>query len=79
MHYLPSFWKFAEDEREQTVRRFPIRQRQMKIASDECRIPPQHFDLQVPKLQLAHFVSRALIIVLVAIECRLPAFEFVGG
>ena len=75
---LPSVRKFAEDQREATVRHLAIGHRQMPGAADEGCFLAKYFDAQVREIQLAHLVSGARIGRPVAIERRLPAAGFFG-
>ena len=48
----------------------------MKLSADKCRFRAEHLDAQVGEFELAHVMAGTLIVILVAIERRLPAFRF---
>ena len=76
MDYFPAVGEFAEDQREQAVRRFAVWHCEMKFSADERCFGAEHFDAKVREFELSHIVPRTVVGCAVAIQRRLPAGSF---
>src|SRR5271165_3042082 len=68
----PALGKLAENQREQPVRLLAIRESEQELSADKPSFRPQHLDLKIGEFQLAHFSVGRLILLAIALPCRLP-------
>jgi len=73
MANLPAVRKLTEEQREQSVRRFPILHSELPSSPHEGGIGRERRYLEIRKPKLSHLVALALISFAIALKGSLPA------
>ena len=73
MDDLPALREFAENQRKQPVRIFPVRSGEMEFAADQGGIRRKREHVQIGKFEFAHFMAFALVTLAISVKGFVPA------